>query len=333
MRKLICFCLFAATLLCACGEKQKAQRIVKSKGLPSELLVVVDKAVWESPVADTLKRVVEGPVPGLPQLEPYFRMTRIFSDYYTQTFTTFHSKLFVALDESLTKPVLGISYDVTARPQVEVAVKAPTIRSLGEFLSQSEGYIRDVIGDAQLEMRIAHLKQKYSKEAHDALKETMGLTIFAPEEIRASKRAENFVWSGSNQNEKDLNVVVYTYPWDGTDVLQPYYFAHVRDSVMQRNIPGSEPDQWMETTRENGLPILTSRLRKIGGHTVQEVRGLWQMRNGALGGPFVSLARIDTTARKVLVTEGFVYSPSTEKRDLLRRVEAAIRTVSLKTQL
>lgn len=327
MRKLICFCLFTATLLWGCGEKQKAQRIVKSKGLPSELLMVVDKAVWESPVADTLKRVVEGPVPGLPQMEPYFRVTRIFSDYYTQTFTTFHSKLFVALDESLEKPVLGVSYDVTARPQVEVTVKAPTIRSLGEFLFQSEGYIRDVIGDAQLEMRIANLKHKYSKGAYDAVKQTMGLTIFAPEEIRASKRGENFVWAGSNQNEKDLNVVVYTYPWDGTDVLQPYHFARVRDSVMQQNIPGSEPDQWMETTRENGLPILTSRLRKLGGNTVQEVHGLWQMRNGALGGPFVSLARIDTAARKVLVTEGFVYSPSTEKRDLLRRVEAAIRTV------
>ncbi len=327
MKNLICFCLFAAALLCGCGETLKAQRIVRSKGLPSELLVVVDKAVWESHVADTLKKVVEGPVPGLPQFEPYFRMTRIFSDYYTQTFTTFHSKLFVALDESLTKPVLGVSYDVTARPQVEVTVKAPTLQSLSEFLSQSEGYIRDVIGDAQLEMRIAHLRQKYSKEAYDALKATMGLTIFAPEEIRASKRGENFVWAGANLNEKDLNVVVYTYPWDGTDVLQPYHFAQVRDSVMQRNIPGSEPDQWMETTRENGLPLLTSRLRKIGGYTMQEVRGLWQMRNGALGGPFVSLARIDTTAKRVLVAEGFVYSPSTDKRDLLRRVEAAIRTV------
>ncbi|MBQ2043303.1 MAG: DUF4837 family protein, partial [Bacteroidaceae bacterium] len=180
---------------------------------------------------------------------------------------------------------------------------------------------------AQLEMRVAQLKQKYSQKAHSELKAVMGRTIFAPEEIRAAKRGNNFLWAGSNLNEKDLNVVVYTYPWDGKDVLQPLHFAAMRDSVMQANIPGSQPDQWMETVREDGLPLLASRLRKLNGGVAQEVRGLWQMRNGALGGPFVSLARIDTAANEVLVAEGFVYSPSTEKRDLLRRVEAAIRTV------
>jgi len=51
------------------------------------------------------------------------------------------------------------------------------------------------------------------------------------------------------------------------------------------------------------------------------------MRNGALGGPFVSLTRVDSVNRKVVVTEGFVYSPTTDKRDLLRTVEASLRTL------
>lgn len=328
MKKMLCLLGALCLMFAACKEEQKAApRIVKSKGLPSELLLVVDKAVWESTVADTLKQVLEGPIPALPQLESHFRVTRIFSPYYTQTYTTFHSKLFVKLDAQAAKPILGVSYDVIAKPQVEVTVKAANVKDLAEFIGRNQVYIRDVIADAQLEMRVAQLKQKYSQKAHSELKAVMGRTIFAPEEIRAAKRGNNFLWAGSNLNEKDLNVVVYTYPWDGKDVLQPLYFAAVRDSVMQANIPGSQPDQWMETVREDGLPLLASRLRKLNGGVVQEVRGLWQMRNGALGGPFVSLARIDTAANEVLVAEGFVYSPSTEKRDLLRRVEAAIRTV------
>lgn len=327
MRKMLCLCGLLCLLMVGCKEEKKAPRIVRSKGLPSELLLVVDKAVWESEAADTLKQVLEGPVPCLPQLEKYFRVTRIFTPYYTQTYTTFHSKIFVSLDPDAAKPVLGISYDVCAKPQVEVAVKAASLKDLAEFIARNGDYIRDVIADAQLEMRIEQLKKKYSKKAYTGLQTVMGRTIFAPEEIRAAKRGERFLWAGSNLNEKDLNVVAYTYPWNGGDVLQPLHFAAVRDSVMQANIPGSQPDQWMETVREEGLPLLTSRLRKLNGSVVQEVRGLWQMRNGALGGPFVSLARIDTAANEVVVTEGFVYSPSTEKRDLLRRVEAAIRTV------
>lgn len=327
MRKTLHLFGLVCLLLAGCDAEKKTPRIVQSKGLPSELLLVVDKAVWESEVADTLKDVLEGAVPGLPQLESFFRVTRIFSAYYAQTYTTFHSKLFVKLDPDQTKPVLGISYDVCAKPQIEVAVKASSLKELGEFIGRNKDYIRDVIADAQLEMRSAQLRRRYSKKACSELQTIMGRSIFAPEEIKAVKRGERFLWAGSNLNEKDLNVVVYTYPWNGEDVLQPFRFAAVRDSVMKANIPGSQPDQWMETVAENGLPLITSRLRTLRGGVVQEVRGLWQMRNGALGGPFVSLARIDTAANEVLVSEGFVYSPSTEKRDLLRRVEAALRTL------
>lgn len=321
------FFLLVGLFFSACKEQQKSPRIVQSKGLPSELLLVVDKSVWESPVADTLKQIVEGPVPGLPQAEAFFRVTRILSDYYAQTYTTFHSKLFVKLDGSVVEPMLGVSYNVCARPQVELTVLAPSLPAMGQFLSRNGNYIRDVIADAQLDMRIERLRKKYNTKLCADVKSMFGKQMLAPVEIRASKRGDNFLWAGSNLNTKDLNVVLYSYPWDGSDVLQPFHFAEVRDSVMKINIPGSQPDQWMETSREDGLPLISSRLRVLDGALTQEVRGLWQMRHGALGGPFMALARVDTAARQVFVAEGFVYSPSTDKRDLLRSVEATIRTV------
>ena len=60
---------------------------------------------------------------------------------------------------------------------------------------------------------------------------------------------------------------------------------------------------------------------------IPQVHGLWEMRNGALGGPFVSLVSIDSVASEVIVAEGFVYSPSTDKRELIRTVEASLRTL------
>ena len=101
----------------------------------------------------------------------------------------------------------------------------------------------------------------------------------------------------------------------------------LRDSVMQANIPGSNPDQWMETVREQGMPLVEGRILQRDGHRILETRGLWQMRHGALGGPFVSQAHIDSLTHELVVAEGFVYSPGTDKRDLLRMVEAAISTL------
>ena len=58
-----------------------------------------------------------------------------------------------------------------------------------------------------------------------------------------------------------------------------------------------------------------------------EVRGLWDMHGGFMGGPFVAQVRVDSVARKVVCAEGFVFSPNSAKRDLLRSVEAGLRTL------
>jgi hypothetical protein len=98
---------------------------------------------------------------------------------------------------------------------------------------------------------------------------------------------------------------------------------------MKHNIPGSSEGQWMQTVREreNNHPLVECTEREINGRKVMEARGLWEMRNGPLGGPFVSISRVDTASRKVIVGEGFVYSPSTDKRDLVRQMEAVLRTL------
>lgn len=318
------------TAACAAdGSRKGSQRVVASKGLPSELLLVVDKAVWESPVGDSLRQLVEGPVPGLPQAESFFRVTRILTPYYTQMYTTFHSKLFVRLDSGEKAPVVGVNTDVSARPQIEVTLAAPDLQGLARLLSTRGVYVRDLIADAQIEMRAAQLHKRYSRKAYDELRSTLGRTVYAPAEMRATKKGNRFFWAGTNLNEKDMNLVVYTLPWDGGPLPDMGRMVTVRDSVMQANIPGSEPDQWMETVRSEpqGVPLVEGRMQSRDGRTLMEMRGLWQMRHGALGGPFVSQAFVDTVAREVVVAEGFVYSPGTDKRDLLRMVEAAVSTV------
>ena len=99
--------LILLSCLISCTPKDKKPRIVASKGLPSELLLVVDDKVWHSDLADTLKAITQGSVPGLMQEEPYFKTVRISSRHYVQTYTTFHSKLFVRLDSSLKEAAVG----------------------------------------------------------------------------------------------------------------------------------------------------------------------------------------------------------------------------------
>lgn len=314
--------------MASCSEGGEKKRIiVASKGLPSELLLVVDKELWDCDVKDTINSIVESQVPGLMQAENLFRVTRIFSKDYAPTHTTFHTKLFVKLDKSLKQPMMGTRRNEYAKPQIEHVVAAATKDDLKTFLVLNSERIKDILVDAQIEMRVAQLKKKHSKKVADDLMEVLGMSICAPEHMKATKKAENFLWGGTNLLEKDLNLVVYTYNWNGDDIMSPAHYVSKRDSVMKQNIPGEREDQWMQTVHEKDVPIVLCKERILDGRKVMEAKGLWEMRNGALGGPFVSVSRVDTAARKVIVGEGFVYSPSTDKRDLVRIMEAALRTL------
>ena len=298
--------------------------------MPSELLLVVDKAVWDSDLQDSINSIVKAQVPGLMQVEELFRVTRIFSRDYEATHTTFHTQLFVKVDKTLDKPLMGTRRNEYAKPQVELVVAAPSIDVLREYLMLNSDRIKEILLEAQIEKRVELLRKKYSKKVDDDLKEVLGMTVRAPENMKATKKGNRFLWGGTNLLEKDLNLVVYTYDWHGEDITDVDLYVEKRDSVMKHNIPGSSEGQWMRTVREREgkLPLVECRERRINGRDVLEVRGLWEMRNGALGGPFVSISRVDTAAQRVIVGEGFVYSPSTDKRDLVRQMEATLRTLN-----
>ena len=330
MKNLLCLLVFAM-LMCSCsGDGEKKKVLVSSKGLPSELLLVVDKAVWDSDLQDSINSIVKAQVPGLMQVEELFRVTRIFSKDYEATHTTFHTQLFVKVDKTLDKPLMGTRRNEYAKPQVELVVAAPSIDVLREYLMLNSDRIKEILLEAQIEKRVELLRRKYSKKVDDDLKEVLGMTVRAPENMKATKKGERFLWGGTNLLEKDLNLVVYTYDWHGEDITDVELYVEKRDSVMKLNIPGSSEGQWMRTVREreNKRPLVECRERRINGRDVLEVRGLWEMRNGALGGPFVSISRVDTAAQRVIVGEGFVYSPSTDKRDLVRQMEATLRTLN-----
>lgn len=60
-----------------------------------------------------------------------------------------------------------------------------------------------------------------------------------------------------------------------------------------------------------------------------EARGLWQMENDMMGGPFVAHARVDRANGRIIVVEGFIYSPEKLKRNVMRQMEASLYTLQL----
>ena len=57
------------------------------------------------------------------------------------------------------------------------------------------------------------------------------------------------------------------------------------------------------------------------------------MKNDMMGGPFVSLSRLDEKTQQIITVEGFVFAPSMAKRNLIRRLESMLYTLKLSDEL
>lgn len=324
----ICWGLWAASsFLVSCDHKDKPVVMPQSKGLPSELLLVTDRAVGKSDIMDSLNAMTQENVPELMQPEPMFRVLRVSEDGYTQRYVTMHTKLLVHLDTTLSKPMMGVARDVSATPQTEVTLSAPTLQDLRLFLSRHKQEVTDALLDGQLLVRMADLRRHHNAHVDDEVRKHLGLTVYVPSNVCAVKKGKRFLWAGSNLQERDLNVVIYELPWDGSGLEDADKLVALRDSVMKCNIPGEKAGQWMQTSRVDGNPLVICQKRRFAGHTFMEMRGMWDVRQAPIGGPFVSMFSVDTARQTILATEGFVYSPSTEKRDLLRLLEASLLTI------
>lgn len=335
MRKSLFFSLFCVALLCgSCSDKKetgaKKESRIASIGQPSEVVLILDTEVLNSDLKDSLEGLLTVNVPALNQGEDYFRMSRIHESIDKGDFKRMHSRLIARINPGSKQPTLGVAYNVTANPQLEMLITAPSIDEMRPFVSRQADHIRELFLDHLLKSQAAYLKKHRSTELANDLRAMFGYTIDAPEEIKFTKKGENFLWGSSRSAEKQLNMVFYTAPLPFGGEAGVRGAALLRDSVMKANIPGSEPDQWMETVWEGDQPIVLAEEREVGGRRVFDMRGLWQMHNGAMGGPFVSIAFVDSVSQCLFVAEGFVYSPSTTKRDLVRRLEAALRTLRRK---
>jgi hypothetical protein len=77
----------------------------------------------------------------------------------------------------------------------------------------------------------------------------------------------------------------------------------MRDSIGSLYIHGKEPGTDMIT--EEALLFVVNLDNKL----TYETKGTWELRDDFMSGPFINYAIIDKENNRVLVLEGFCYSP------------------------
>lgn len=178
----------------------------------------------------------------------------------------------------------------------------------GEFLEQAE---RD---------RVIRNTLRYEEsDIYKQLAPLFGGAPHFPSGYKIRKASESFAWIADDKQVYQ-DVFLYRYPVEDNPFTLDKMIAH-RNQILQENVPGMLDGSYMTTS---GYFKPTLEYLKYKGREVAQIRGMWEVQNDFMGGPFVSHSFYSADGKEILVAEAWVYAPQADKRQYLRQVESVL---------
>lgn len=315
-------------LLITMGACNSGSVMTNATGFAYEVVVVMDKKYWDGIAGEAVKSELASPVPGLPRSEPSLKITYSTPGDFNGLLTYVRNILIVNIDAALyTKTTVIPDNNRWARGQAVLKLNAPSPEAILAYVEDHKNSLVDYFVNAEMDKVVASLDKSYSGVVFDHVKNKFDTELKVPSDMTYFRDTTDFFWASNNANTGRTDLVVYSFPYTDPNTFTPEYLVAKRDSVLKANLPGSFPDSYMATeTRFGGVDYTPIT---VNGKYCGEMRGLWKMVGDMMGGPFVSRVRLDEKNNRVIVAEGFVFAPETDKRNYIRRIEAALHTLRL----
>ncbi len=305
--------LFTVLFLTGCGKRHTGLQ-PQSGGRPYEVLLVGDST-------EDVLTALQADADALPQSEPSFDVSSIPTRRYNSSVWLARAIVIVNIDRDLYSTTrLRYEKNLHAAPQMVVYVNTPSRQTLHRDMTTLGGQLRQLLTRFEMNSEMEQLTYTGNPKAEHLVSQITGTNIKVPADMASSKKGKNFVWLSNNAATGMQNLCVYTLPL--RPLTQSWLIA-MRDSVMMVNIPGERQGMYMQTV----VPSVEAAATRENGKRRVIMRGLWEMKGDAMGGPFVAHVMVDSAHNRLVVAEAFVYAPESLKRNKIRQTEAALYTL------
>lgn len=297
----------------ACGCDGGSALQPGSGGRPYEVLTVDDRD-------SIIYKVLDKDVAGLPQREPSFDISATDDAHFIRTARLARAVVKLTEDSTLyTETRIRYERNVYARPQIVVHITTPSRAELEKSMRKDGARLRNMLTNFEMGVETAILKKRHNPKAEEKVRRMFGMDMLVPADMLSEKTGKDFIWLSDNAGSGMRNICIYSAA--SPDVVK------VRDSVMRENIPGERKGMYMKTNAASVIrQNITAKERRKG--KVAIVRGLWEMENDAMGGPFV--LHVFKDGSRYVYAEAFVYAPEMNKRNKIRQTEAAVYSLGIR---
>lgn len=314
-------------LVLSCQEGPKKQYKPQSLGALNTVAVVMENNLWKGPVGDRVRERFAEPQIGLTWDEPRFSLEHIPPAVFNGTTRYRRSVLYVSRD---TISGAQVRKDLYSSPQRVGVIKGVSDSVLLEAIDSHAEQIMQSIREMELMEAQKRFVRSLSKDT--TVTEKFGVKIKLPSVYKVGKREDNFVWIDREIQKGSMNLIAYEMPegYFKNDSTLISDIIRMRDSIGELYIPG--PDVPNKTTymgtEKAFAPAVYNAV--IDGKQALEVRGIWEIVNYPMAGPFLTYIIKDPEHKRNVILEGFTFAPATNKRDYMFELEAIIKTASLK---
>ena len=322
-----------ALVMMSCG-KGNERLLTSATGSIYECLIICDEHMKE-PVCATMGADMYG----LPQMEPYFTVSHVTPAQFDDLFKSSRNILLVDVNEhKYTQMKVQYSRNVWAKPQAFARIQAPSEEAFLAFWQDNGEAVREWFVREELARQIRFYRANTNKDARAKLNK-WGYDMLIPEDFITimdtylTDGDVSVVWCCNNKGPMRKDVIVYSYPYTAQEQFSGEAIIGMRNQVLGSLVTAQVPGSHMGTEYKHFPPVTRQvpALRdSVGGFYAMETRGLWKMLDGeAMGGPFVSLTRLDQVNGRVVTAEAFIFAAGQKKRNALRQTEAILYSLEM----
>lgn len=316
-------CLLTSLLLIGCHKKKKEQYLPDSVGSINSLTIVMDPQLWGGVVGDSLREYFASPVEEIAGArEPLFDIQQIPLEVFDGMTRASRNILIVSTD---TRNGFDIRDSLYAKPQKVAFIIGQTTDDL---ISEIQKYAPKIIRTFK-ENEMQEVRNRFQNTLNNTklIENTLGIQLSFPSLYNIVKQENNFFWLERKVKNGTADILIYEVPKGkicthsnlcSEDIIQ------MRDSIGKRYVPGPQEGMYMITSPAFA-PTYTKT--QLNGYPTIVSKGLWEVKDFILGGPFSNYIIEDPKKNRCVVIEGFIAAPGTSKRDLLFELETIIKSV------
>ena len=282
--------------------KNTSKTLPNSSGAFSEVVFVVNDALWDRVAGDIVKEVFENEIPGLGKPESSFKVIQINNSEFSSLFKTHKQIVIISKDSSI------IVDEKWAKNQIVAHIK---------FTGNTEVFKSDCLNiysvfyDNELKYIRDRISKKIESNYSNYIKQIFNIDLLIPLEYTLSLDTNNILLFSYNPPKKEeiKHLLIFSISNSSTNLVDSIF--RQTDKLFELNLKGSRSDSYVKI-EPNYSPILDK-----GSYRV-----LWKLNNGFMGGP--ALIKPYFINDKVVVVASVIFAPHSSKRKYIKEIEAIL---------